>query len=212
EFEPGTAGFVISVSDTLLRELATRDPQLALLFAAPATMEMPRDAATTTALLQATRALAQEHQRAGAGRALALDGLAALLLVQILRVTHSLAPLQGAPLSRQRQLMARFRALVETEFRSALPIPGYAKRLRATEAQLRNACLATTGQPPVQVVHARLLLEAKRQLFYTAKPVAEIAWSLGFADAAYFTRFFTRRAGVSPRKYRQERPDAEVRD
>ena len=52
------------------------------------------------------------------------------------------------------------------------------------------------------------LAEAKRQLYYTARPVSEIAYELGFDDAAYFTRFFTRRAGISPRAFRARGPQA----
>jgi AraC family transcriptional activator of pobA len=33
--------------------------------------------------------------------------------------------------------------------------------------------------------------------------VAEVGYLIGFSDPAYFTRFFTRHAGVSPRAYRQ---------
>jgi AraC family transcriptional activator of pobA len=32
--------------------------------------------------------------------------------------------------------------------------------------------------------------------------VAEIAYTLGFVDPAYFTRSFTRHTGVAPRQYR----------
>jgi AraC family transcriptional activator of pobA len=212
EFEPGTVGFVVSLSDELLREFAAREPQLSGLFAGPATLEMQAEGAGTAALLQAARQLAQEHSRAAAGRALALEGQVCLLLVNALRLAQSLAPSQGTPLTRQRQLVARFRALVESGFRENRRIPDYARQLRVTEAQLRNACLAATSQPPIQVVQARVLLEAKRQLFYTTKPIAEVAWSLGFDDAAYFTRFFTRRAGSSPRRYRRERPGTDARD
>jgi AraC family transcriptional activator of pobA len=51
-------------------------------------------------------------------------------------------------------------------------------------------------------VHERLLLEAKRDLAYAQLSVKEIALTLGFADAAYFTRFFTRHTGLSPRRFR----------
>jgi AraC family transcriptional regulator, transcriptional activator of pobA len=52
-------------------------------------------------------------------------------------------------------------------------------------------------------IHERLLLEAKRDLAYAQLSVKEIALTLGFADAAYFTRFFTRHTGLSPRRFRE---------
>ena len=48
------------------------------------------------------------------------------------------------------------------------------------------------------MLHDRLMLEAKRCLIYTAWTIAEVGYALGFEDPAYFSRFFSRRAGVSP--------------
>ena len=202
EFEPGTLGFVVSFAEELLAELARREAGLMRLFAAPQTLEMPGRAPATTSLVRVARVLAREHAGAGLGAALALEGWLCILLAQALRVSQSLLQPADAALSRSRQLVTRFRNLIESGLRSNRSMPEYARALQASEARLRNACLAATGQPPIQLLHGRLLLEAKRQLIYTALPVAEIAYTLGFDDAAYFTRFFTRRAGVSPRGYR----------
>jgi AraC family transcriptional activator of pobA len=201
EFEPGTMGFVITFADEVLEELARRDANVVRLFTAPWTLQMPRDA-STAAVVDVVHQLAEEHSRGAAGRALAIEGWLSLLLAHALRLSQALAPPASASLSRSRQLVNRFRQLLEVHVRSGLSVAGYAQALRVSEAQLRNACLAATGQPPIQLIHARLLLEAKRQLVYTTLPVRKVAYALGFEDPAYFTRFFTRRAGVSPRGYR----------
>jgi AraC family transcriptional regulator, transcriptional activator of pobA len=52
------------------------------------------------------------------------------------------------------------------------------------------------------MVHARLLVEAARQLRYPASSVAEVAYLFGFEDPAYFSRFFKERMRVSPRAFR----------
>ncbi len=205
EFEPGTVGFVITFSEEPLRDAARREPAIAQLFTAPVTLELA-DAPSSAALARAVRALAREHAQAAPGRVLALEGLLSILLASVLRVSHSQARPTDASLPRSRQLVSRFRALIETEFRSGRPMPDYARALNVSETRLRNACLGATGRPPIQLVHARVLLEAKRQLIYTALPVAEIAYGLGFDDPAYFTRFFTRRVGVCPRSYRAQGP------
>jgi AraC-like DNA-binding protein len=51
-------------------------------------------------------------------------------------------------------------------------------------------------------VHLRVLVEAERQLRYTTMSITQIAYHLGFDDPAYFSRFFTRQVGVSPRAFR----------
>jgi transcriptional regulator GlxA family with amidase domain len=58
------------------------------------------------------------------------------------------------------------------------------------------------GRPASALLHARLVLEAKRLLVYTPMRVAEVSWTLGFADPAYFTRFFTQKTGLPPSKFR----------
>jgi AraC family transcriptional activator of pobA len=32
--------------------------------------------------------------------------------------------------------------------------------------------------------------------------VGEVSWALGFADAAYFTRFFAQKTGLAPSRFR----------
>jgi AraC family transcriptional activator of pobA len=54
----------------------------------------------------------------------------------------------------------------------------------------------------VQLIQERLLIEAQRQLRYTSMTVAEVAYYLGFDDPAYFSRFFARGAGRSPRAFK----------
>jgi AraC family transcriptional regulator, transcriptional activator of pobA len=202
EFEPGTLGFVVTFAEELLADLARREPAVARLFAAPQTLEIPADTREAAALLRATRALAREHALHGAASALALEGWLSVLLGHIVRLSQALLRPADTSLSRSRQLVTRFRNLIESGFRSSLSIPQYARALRVSEARLRNACLSAAGQPPIQLLHARILLEAKRQLVYTVAPVTEVAYTLGFDDPAYFTRFFTRRVGICPRRYR----------
>lgn len=202
EFEPGTTGHVISVSDDLLREVQQREPGIASLFARPATLEFRDPALRATHLAQAVRMLAREFARSGPGHVLALRGCLEVLLANVLRLTHALPQDRDSLSDQRRLLVSRFSELVERRFRDNQSVPAYAASLRVSESRLRTACLAITGQSPVQMVHARLLLEAKRQLHYTNSPVSEIAYGLGFDDPAYFTRFFSRRTGMSPRAFR----------
>ena len=71
-----------------------------------------------------------------------------------------------------------------------------------TSAQLRSACKTTLGLSPLAILHDRIVAEAKRSLIYTTMSIADIGYALGFEDAAYFTRFFTRLLGVTPTKFR----------
>lgn len=203
EFEPGTTGHVVSLSVELLQELGRKEHGLAALFARPATLEFRRDALRATDLARSVRMLAREFARSDAGHELALGGWLEVLLGNALRLAQDLPNPTDPVVGQRRLLVARFHELVEQRFREAQALAEYAAALHISESRLRSACLAMTGQSPIQLVHARILLEAKRQLHYTDAPVGEVAWGLGFEDPAYFTRFFSRRTGMSPRAFRR---------
>ena len=56
---------------------------------------------------------------------------------------------------------------------------------------------------PVTIMQAsRILLEAQRALLNSTLSIAQTAYYLGFNDPAYFSRFFTKATGQSPRSFR----------
>jgi AraC family transcriptional activator of pobA len=204
EFEAGTEGFVMSMTDDLLRAVSQRDPRIAVLFEKSATLRIPYEALSATDLAQAFTMLSREFGGALPGRSLVLEGLLKVILANVLRLAHGCADSTEATSGRHRELVTRFRELIEGAFREGWSLTDYASALNISASRLRGACLSVTEQSPMQLVHARILLEAKRQLLYTSMTVSEIAYGLGFDDPAYFTRFFSQRTGVSPRAFRSE--------
>jgi AraC family transcriptional regulator, transcriptional activator of pobA len=69
---------------------------------------------------------------------------------------------------------------------------------------LSRIARATTGEPASSLIDARVVREARRNLAYTTLGVATIAYALGFADPAHFSRVFSRTTGLSPRAFRQQ--------
>lgn len=74
--------------------------------------------------------------------------------------------------------------------------------LGSSRAALTSACARSGGASPSAMLDARSVLEAKRMLIYADMSVAEIGYSLGFSDPAYFSRFFSRHSGRSPQAFR----------
>ncbi|MNJ62533.1 HTH-type transcriptional activator RhaS [compost metagenome] len=74
-----------------------------------------------------------------------------------------------------------------------------------TLATLGRLCQEHLGMTPMNVINARLVLEAKRMLGHSSLSVKEIAHELGFVDVGYFSRFFRKQAGVSPSGFREGR-------
>ena len=145
--------------------------------------------------------IGQEFSQSRPGRAEALNALAALLAIWVLRR----GPAVPLALKHQALLYAlthRFRSLIELHFRRHKPLTFYAALLGVTVDHLSRVCRATAGVSALDMLHDRLLLEARRQLAYSGASVAAIAEDLGFDDTAYFSRFFGRGIGTAPSKYR----------
>jgi AraC family transcriptional activator of pobA len=202
DFKPGTEGFVMSIADDLLREISHRDIGIATLFEKSTTLELPGDVLRTTDLTSGFKMLVREFAHSLPGHSLALEGLLKVILANVLRVSRPSVESPDATASRYRRIVLQFRELIERAFRDGWSLADYASALKISQSRLRNACLSVTEQSPMHLVHARILLEAKRQLRHTSGSVSEIAYALGFEDPAYFTRFFSQRTGLAPRAFR----------
>ncbi|MNE34730.1 Bifunctional transcriptional activator/DNA repair enzyme AdaA [compost metagenome] len=75
---------------------------------------------------------------------------------------------------------------------------------------LNSLCRELAGQTALQIIHQRLLLEAKRNLIYTNMSIGQLSDSLGFSDPTYFSRFFRRLDGQTPNAFRQSAGQAGV--
>ncbi|MDB5849365.1 MAG: transcriptional regulator, AraC family [Rhodoferax sp.] len=89
------------------------------------------------------------------------------------------------------------------------PIVTAAQRPLESLADLLMPALLQTLQTPsilrlssLQVIHSRLANEAQRDLVYTANSIRQLADRLGFEDEAYFSRFFRKQTGLTPRQFR----------
>jgi AraC family transcriptional activator of pobA len=195
-----STGSVITLANSYRDELIRRDPDIAALSEAPTVIPLTREAARVIGAQVGV--LMKELAWNAAGHRTAVDAALAAILVQAVRGLAVRSPEVEQSRGRQAELVARFRALVEERFRNREPIGHYAAQLGTSPTTLRVACARVTGKAPVELINLRAMLEAKRALCYTNQTVAEIAYTLGFVDPAYFTRSFTRHTGVAPRQYR----------
>lgn len=167
--------------------------------------KLPTEAqADGRSLQQIVGLMQQESDGNRAGRTAALLALGQSFFILLSRLL-----LAGAPVGTMRhersedlRLFLSFCDMVEVHFREHPTLSDYAKRLAITEARLNDVCRRMAQRPSKEVVHERLLQEARRLLRFSGVPVSEISYQLGFADPAYFSRFFTKRTGTPPGQYR----------
>jgi AraC-like DNA-binding protein len=123
------------------------------------------------------------------------------LFIQTYQKTINTQPKKN---SRPGQITRQFKSLLLSNYRIMKSPAEYAASLNITPAYLNEVVKGTTGYPVSHWIHQEIILEAKRELYYTNNTVKEIAYSLGYADTAYFIRLFKKNAGVSPLHFRQK--------
>lgn len=197
-FEPDTDGIVITAAGETLEVAAERDPDSCGRLARPLLVNR-LDGGSAARIGALTRDFAAEVRDALPDTHVAAQHLFGLLLIALARsaATGGSLPERAAAAS-----FRAFRDLVDVHFRDRWTVPLYARRLGLTPDRLHDICQSSGGRPPMQIVHDRLMIEARRALLYTEMSVTEIGFGLGFEDPAYFTRFFARRAGVAPTAFR----------
>jgi AraC family transcriptional activator of pobA len=203
-FTPGVQGGVVTVAEPHAQRLLAGQPGLA--DAALSSRATALSAAAARPVQAASDALHQEFNDSHAWRTLAVDAALTQLLLALARLPGTgRGAGRGAPAasaSRADTHVRRFRTLVAERFRAQPGMAELAAEMAITPTQLNRVCQQVLGCSALAVLHARLLLEAQRELAYTTMSIKRISLGLGFADAAYFTRFFERQAGSTPSAWR----------
>lgn len=96
----------------------------------------------------------------------------------------------------------RFRQLVLRHATERHGLVGFTAELGISTAHLTRLCHRHLGMSAKEVVQQEIEVMARRLLLFSDRSIAQVATALGFADASYFTRFFRRRTGVTPARFR----------
>lgn len=97
-----------------------------------------------------------------------------------------------------------FTLAVETQLTQQHDVRTIAQQLAMTPGSLYGVVKEFSGVSPKEWITNRLIKEAQRKLHYSASSVKELAYELGFADPAYFSRLFKKRTGKNVSDYLAE--------
>lgn len=111
--------------------------------------------------------------------------------------------LKSVPDAGEPFILQNLKTAIETHFKEKHAPSEYAELLNMTPKALAKITKTHFNKTLTHLIAERIVIEAKRELYLTNKPVKEIAWELGYSDEYYFSRFFKTNADVSPQLYRE---------
>ena len=202
EVDEQSDAIVVSISDDLLRAMAS---QVDLSLAAPVLLSGEADAPGFSRI-GTLLSMVMDEYRGGAGASeRIMAGLIGVVLSLMARLGGNAGFAAAEPVV---ALGLELRRAIDRHYRDDWPVGRYVETLATTPHLLDKAARIVFGQTVKDMVLERRLLEAKRLLRFTIRPMEDIGREIGFEDPAYFSRFFRKRTGSSPTDWRRRNSEA----
>lgn len=124
------------------------------------------------------------------------------LIIYITRIAKQQTDSYRKQSNARMDVIRQFNLLLETHFRSRHEVRFYAQTMNKSPKTLVNLFALCHYPPPSELIRQRILLEAKRYLYFTDKSAKEVANDLGFTSVANFSRFFKTGTGRNFSEYK----------
>lgn len=105
--------------------------------------------------------------------------------------------------NQQLDMVRHFNVLVDTHYKKMKHVHEYADLLNKSPKTLSNYFSLYNQKTPLQIIHDRIVLEARRLLIYTGMTSKEIAYELGFEDVTIFNKMFKKVMGATPQNFKK---------
>lgn len=102
------------------------------------------------------------------------------------------------------KMASDFKKLIIQWLDESKSVDDYAVALGTNTKTLTRVCKKYLLDTPALVIRQSKLLEAKRMLSNQKTSVKEIAYALGFEDPAYFTKYFKKGTGRTPKEFQHQ--------
>ena len=99
--------------------------------------------------------------------------------------------------------LLKFRFALEKEIKNHSNVQYYCNLIGISRTYLNKLCIDFYAKTSTQVIKERLALEIKKELLYTSKTIAEIAYDYNFSDPPNFSRFFKQITSQTPQQFRE---------
>ncbi|MDK4740118.1 helix-turn-helix domain-containing protein [Rhizobium sp. CNPSo 3464] len=196
-------GLVITVLISHLKAAPGDRSRLGEWLAAPHLTRLDMSDQDAAYVARTLKRLGGEFANRRGGRNDLLEAYLTSALLLTARLSQQESEGQGAS-DEGEQRMEKLNGLIQRHFRSHEPAAFYAEALGISPTHLNRIVRRKTGHGAHELIARKLVDEAKRELVFTLGSVQEISYRLGFSDPTYFSRFFVKQTGQTPRAWRIE--------
>lgn len=132
----------------------------------------------------------------------AVGSLLKLILIHC-NLYCSLDPEEPSQMDPSATLLGRFKDLINEHNTEWHQLSQYADALNVSSDYLNRVVKSRTGKRAKNHIQSRIMIAAKRLLYFSDKSNKEIAFELGFQEPSHFSSFFKNCAGISPSAFKQ---------
>lgn len=137
---------------------------------------------------------------------LSVRGSLLKIVAWLIRYNHLRYPPQGLPMQWFHQIQPALRH-VRSHYMEPFSETKAAELCHLSPPHFCRVFRKVTGKRFVSYIHHIRLLEARRFLATTDRPVAWIAARVGYASSSHFAAIFKKMTGLTPRGYRKQNQD-----
>ena len=100
------------------------------------------------------------------------------------------------------RITTQFRILANSKAKDNLKVADFARLMNISPNHLNKSVRTTTSKSASEIIEEIRLIEIKYLLYQSNLSISEISYEMGYLDVSYFSRFFKKREGVSPKEFR----------
>ena len=130
------------------------------------------------------------------------DAIKANLILVLVYLSRIYRMEQGEEHRENNHAILRFESLIDEHYEDIKSVKEYAEMLYMTPQNLNRITKKVTGKNASDLINEKVLIEIKRYLLFTDKSIEEIAYQLNFFDNSYFTKYFKKATGTTPKAFR----------
>lgn len=199
---PSVNGWAISLSDAFLQDMLKLDADIVFSLDRISITKIDLSVPTIKDVYTTYHKCVYEFENNEPGKYLALQCLSGLLILQLHRIPTASQEIVRFNENSSKLYFRRFSQLLKEPGSLTKSVNDFAAELAVTRSHLNRICKSVTGHSTQHHIISHTIAEAKKALANFELSISEIAYSLHFKDPAYFTRFFKKETGLTPKAYR----------